>query len=141
MACKKYTLTNTGSTIQYFSYRKCDDNQTQSQVSLKPGRRKNIWLVDGSYSSVSTDSPSVTSQVFPVTPSNTRTPTQTPTQTPTPTQTKTQTPTPTQTKTQTPTPSQTRTQTPTQTTTQTQTPTQTTTQTQTPTMTQTPSGT
>ena len=132
MACKKYTLSNTGTTVEFFTYRRCDDGQTISQVSLKPGQRKNIWLLDNSYAVAgSMPDPVIISQVFPITPSNTRTPTPTQTNTPTNTPTKTSTQTPTQTPTNTTTPSQT----PSQTATQTQTPSQTATRTMTPTQT------
>jgi len=156
MACSKYTLTNTGTTVAFFNYKKCDDTSWQYQNELFPNQTKNIWLVNGTYSSISSSIILGTNDgVFPPTPSCTRTPTPTPTETstetltPTPTQTQTPTntetltptPTNTQTKTptqtQTPTNTQTQTQTPTNTQTQTQTPTNTQTQTQTPTNTQT----
>jgi len=134
MACSKYTLTNTGSTLVNFNYRRCDDSLWQYQVELNPNQTKNIWLLNNTYSIA----PSFRNSVVlvnqgafpPVTASNTPTPSNTPlqTQTPTPSNTATNTPTPTQTRTQT--------QTPTNTGTPTQTPTQT--QTKTPTQTQTP---
>ena len=49
MACSKYTLTNTGSTIVNFSYRRCDDSMWDYQVELLPNQTKNIWVVDGTY--------------------------------------------------------------------------------------------
>lgn len=123
MACSKYTLTNTGSTLVNFNYRRCDDSLWEYQVELNPSQSKNIWLIDNTYSIASSfkNSVSLINQgVFPLvsatqtpTPTNTPTPTQTPTQTQTPTNTGTPTQTPTQTSTQTGTPTQTPTQTPT----------------------------
>jgi hypothetical protein len=152
MACSKYTLTNTGSTIANFNYRRCDDSLWEYQVELNPGQTKNIWLINNTYSisPVYVSSVSLINQgAFPPvgqtatpTPTATVTPTVTPTQTqtPTPSTTATLTPTPTGTPTQTPTTSTTATLTPTQTGTPTQTPTNTPTQTQTqtPTNTETP---
>ena len=144
MACSKYTLTNTGSTLVNFNYRRCDDSLWQYQVELNPNQTKNIWLLNNTYSIA----PSFRNSVVlvnqgafpPVTASNTPTPTNTPTSTntPTPSNTATNTPTPTQTQTQTQTPTNTETPTNTPTQTQTQTQTGTPTQTPTPTQTQTP---
>ena len=150
MACKKYTITNTGSTATiYFEYRRCGDALQMDQVPLNYNQTKNIWFLDGTFE-IDQNSALLCSIVddgaFPVSPSNT------PTQTPTPsvtvglTPTATQTPTQTPTNTQTQTPTNTQTQTPTNTNTQTQTqtptidevtntPTPSTTQTQTPTTT------
>ena len=50
MDCSKYNLTNTGDTITYFNYRKCDDNSWQYQTPLMTQETKTIWLVNGSYS-------------------------------------------------------------------------------------------
>ena len=50
MDCKKYTLSNTGSTLVTFNYRRCDDAMWEYQVPLKPAQTKNIWLIDGTYS-------------------------------------------------------------------------------------------
>ena len=167
MACSKYTLTNTGSTLVNFSYRRCDDSMWDYQVELLPSQVKNIWVINGTYtvassfrglisfvnngpfppiSATNTPTPSTTQ-----TPTPTATPSMTPTNTPTPsvtaTQTGTPTPTPTNTGTNTPTPTPTNTgtptQTPTTTTTLTATPTQTETgtPTPTPTNTETPTGT
>lgn len=130
MACSKYTLTNTGSTIVNFNYRRCDDSLWEYQVELNPGQTKNIWVINGTYtiSPVYTSSVSLINQgAFPpisetatptptpsVTPSNT--PTNTPTGTASVTPTTTSTPTPTNTQTGTaaitPTPSVTATITP-----------------------------
>lgn len=150
MACSKYTLTNTGSTIVNFNYRRCDDSLWQYQVELLPNQTKNIWLIDNTYSIAPSFRNSVVlinEGVFPpVSPSNTPTPTPTPTSTntPTPSNTATNTSTPTQTPTQTLTPTNTetptQTPTPTNTETPTQTPTNTETPTQTPTLTPTPTG-
>ena len=49
MACSKYTLTNTGSTIVNFNYRRCDDSMWDYQVELTPGQTKNIWLINGTF--------------------------------------------------------------------------------------------
>ena len=124
MACSKYTLTNTGSTIVNFNYRRCDDSLWEYQVELNPGQTKNIWLLNGTF----TIAPVYTTMIslinqgpFPpisetatptptpsVTPSNTPTQTGTPTNTPTPTQTGTApiTPTPSVTATITPSPTE-----------------------------------
>ena len=111
MACSKYNLTNTGSTIVNFSYRRCDDSMWDYQVELLPNQSKNIWLIDDTY----TVAPSFKSVIILVddgpfppidatntpTPSNSPTPSVTATQTPTPTETlaetvaETPTPTPT----------------------------------------------
>jgi hypothetical protein len=159
MACSKYILTNTGSTLVNFNYRRCDDSMWEYQVELNPNQTKNIWLIDNTYSIAPSFSNSVllvNEGVFPAvsasqtqtptptpTPTQTQTPTNTATNTPTPTQTptQTQTQTPTNTGTPTNTPTPTNTETPTGTPTQTPTPTQTQTQTQTGTPTQTPTNT
>ena len=145
MACSKYILTNTGSTITTFNYQRCDDALWQYQVELLPSETKNIWLLDNTYSTAfsnfivltnlgafpftsPTPTPSITASPTP-TPSTTSpvTPTPTPTTTPPGSPTATQTPTITPTTTQTPTPTQTSTptNTPTPTSTVTSTPTQT----------------
>lgn len=156
MACSKYILTNTGSTIVTFNYRRCDDGMWEYQVELEPNQIKNIWLVDNTYSSANVTIVVNNQGAFPpagATPTPTPTPTNTPTVTTTPTNTPTNTTTPTNTptvsttatltptETSTPTPSitasQTQTPTPSITASQTQTPTPsiTATQTQTPTST------
>ena len=105
MACSKYTLTNTGSTTVNFNYQRCDDTLWQYQIELLPGQTKNIWLVNGTYSSAQLFQQSIVlinNGVFPplqITP----TPSVTPTSTPTPTVTSTVTPTPSVTATVTPT--------------------------------------
>jgi uncharacterized delta-60 repeat protein len=122
MACSKYNLTNTGSTIVNFSYRRCDDSMWDYQVELLPNQTKNIWVIEGTYtvaSSFKNNISLVDEGSFPPlfatttpTPSNSPTPTNTPTpsvtatQTPTETLTETvaETPTPTPTLTPTPTP-------------------------------------
>ena len=140
MACSKYTLTNTGSTIVNFNYRRCDDSMWDYQVELTPGQTKNIWLINGTYtiSPVYTSSVSLINQgAFPPiseTATPTPTSTTTPTATPTPSVTATNTPTSSQTSTPTPT----NTNTPTNTGTPTSTPTNTPTNTQTETPTNTP---
>ena len=67
MACSKYTLTNTGSTTTYFNYRRCDDAMWEYQVSLEPNQTKNIWLLNGSYSTSYTTISIDSSSVFPPT--------------------------------------------------------------------------
>ena len=163
MACSKYTLTNTGSTIVNFSYRRCDDSFWDYQVELAQNETKNIWVIDGTYTVASSFRGSivlVNAGSFPPTsatptntptqtptPTNTTTPTETPTNTPTPsvttTGTGTPTPTPTNTETPTNTPTPTNTETPTNTPTETPTgtPTNTPTNTETPTNTPTPTNT
>jgi hypothetical protein len=152
MACSKYSLTNTGTTLTNFNYRRCDDTMWQYQVSLEPNQTKNIWLIDDTYSTSFITGIVLTNEgVFPPvgvtpTPSSSSipvTPTTTPTNTPTNTPTVTQTPsasatiglTPTATETTTPTPTVTQTNTPTNTETPTNTPTNTETPTETPTST------
>lgn len=165
MACSKYTLTNTGSTIVNFNYRRCDDSLWEYQVELNPGQTKNIWLLNGTFSIApvytsmislinqgafppisETATPTPTSTTTPtntptpsITPSNTQTPTGTASVTPTPTSTPTQTNTPTNTETPTNTPTETPTETPTNTPSETPTNTPTTTTTLTATPTNTPS--
>ena len=143
MACSKYNLTNTGSTLVNFNYRRCDDSLWEYQVELNPNQTKNIWLINNTYSIASSFSNTVVlvnEGVFPsISASQTPTPTQTPTQTqtPTPSVTATNTPTPTQTPTNTETPTNTPTPTNTETPTNTPTPTNTETPTNTPTPTNT----
>lgn len=140
MACSKYILTNTGSTLVNFSYQRCDDTLWDYQVELFPNQTKNIWVIDGTYTVASAFKSSivlVNLGGFPPTSASstpTPTPTPTPTNTPTPSVTATNTPTSTQTPTNTPTNTETQTPTPTQTVT----PTNTETQTPTPTNTETP---
>jgi hypothetical protein len=168
MACSKYTLTNTGSTIVNFNYRRCDDSLWEYQVELNPGQTKNIWLLNGTFAiapvyttmislinygpfppisetATPTPTPSVTPSNTPTgtaavtpTPTNTETPTNTPTQTQTGTAEATATPTPTNTETPTQTQTPTSTETPTPTPTNTSTPTPTNTETPTPTITPSP---
>lgn len=118
MSCKKYTLTNSGTTVVNFNYKKCEDNLWVYQVDLFPNQTKNIWFVDGTFELPQYFQPIVTvvdDGVFPppppVTPTPTpsfgatSTPTPTPEATPTPTGTPAETPaeTPTATPTETPT--------------------------------------
>ena len=49
MACSKYILTNIGSSIVNFSYRRCDDSMWDYQVELEPNQTKNILVIDGTY--------------------------------------------------------------------------------------------
>ena len=111
MACKKYKLINTGTTLANFTYQRCDDAMWEYQVGLEINQIKNIWLIENTYSTAF--SPQIVileSENFPFfqitqtptssnnftntpTPTNTLTPTNTPSLTPT----NTQTPTPTET--------------------------------------------
>ena len=153
MACSKYTLTNTGTTVINFNYRRCDDSMWEYQVELEPSQTKNIWLLNNTYSIAQSYANSVIlnnqGEFPPVgpTPTPSTTAASTPTPTPTPTNTPTVTTTPTQTATQTgtptgtPTPTQTGTPVETPTPTGTPTPTQTPTQTGTSSVTPTPTGT
>jgi hypothetical protein len=103
MACSKYTLTNTGSTIVNFNYRRCDDAMWEYQVELTQNQTKNIWLIGGTYSIAPLYVSSVVlvnDGVYPITPTPSITPSITPTNTVTPTITPTKTPTPTPTPTQ-----------------------------------------
>jgi len=141
MACSKYTLTNTGSTTVNFNYQRCDDTLWQYQIELLPNQTKNIWLVNGTYSSAELFQQSivlVNDGVFPPNISPTPTPTNTPTNTVTPSLTATITPTISLTPTLTPTSTETPTPTPTVTPTETSTPTPSVTATITPTTTETP---
>ena len=112
MACSKYIVTNTGSTITNFNYRRCDDSMWEYQVELLPAETKNIWLINGTYSTAFNHSIElVNTGAFP--PLNaTATPTPTPTTTPTTTPTPSVTPTQTGTAAVTPSPTQTQTGTP-----------------------------
>lgn len=95
MACSKYVLTNTGSTLVNFSYQRCDDFMWEYQVELTPGQTKNIWLNDGTFSIAESFNALVVltdEGVFPPPPSATPTPSVTPTQTTTPVPTATVTP-------------------------------------------------
>jgi len=156
MACSKYTLTNTGTTVINFNYRRCDDSMWEYQVELYPNQTKNIWLMDNTFSIAPlyntnlvledngvfppvyvTPTPTPTPSVTPSnTPTQTTTPSVTPTNTGTPPVTPTNTSTPTNTQTNTGTPNATSTPTATlgltPTATETQTPTPTNTQTGTP---------
>ena len=89
MACSKYTLTNTGSSIVNFSYQRCDDAMWEYQVELNPSQVKTIWLLNTTYSTAFPNSiVLVNLGAFPpvaLTPTPTNTPSQTPTPTPTPT--------------------------------------------------------
>jgi hypothetical protein len=112
MACSKYTLTNTGSTLVNFNYRRCDDSMWEYQVELSPNQTKTIWLINNTYSIAPSFVNSVSlvnNGAYPVyyptsTPTPTKTATPTPTNTPTNTQTPGTTPTPTVTPTNTMTP-------------------------------------
>lgn len=50
MACRSFTLTNTGSTEINFNYQRCSDLVWEYQVQLLPGQVKNIWAIDNTYS-------------------------------------------------------------------------------------------
>lgn len=108
MACSKYIVTNTGTTITNFNYRRCDDSMWEYQVELLPGDTKSIWLINGTYSTAFNHTIElVNTGAFPplyATATPTPTPTTTPTTTPTPSVTPTHTGTPTGTPGSTPTP-------------------------------------
>ena len=59
MSCSKYTLTNTGTTLVNFNYRRCDDSMWEYQVPLEPNQTKNIWLIDGTYDSAQLFEPNI----------------------------------------------------------------------------------
>ena len=96
---RKYSLTNTGSTLLYFSYVRSSDQMVFDQVCLNPGETKNIWFIDNTFKTANqlSDFVIVDYGPFPTTPTPTvsPTPTATPTETPTATPTGTPTPTPT----------------------------------------------
>ena len=95
MACSKYTLTNTGSTIVNFNYRRCDDAMWEYQVELTQNQTKNIWLINDTYSIAPLYVSSVVlvnDGVYPPAPTPTPTSSSTSTPTPTPTITPTMTP-------------------------------------------------
>ena len=109
MACSKYTLTNTGTTVVNFSYRRCEDSMWDYQVELLPNQLKNIWVINGTYT-VAPSFKNIISFVDngpfpPISATNTPTPTPslTPSNTPTSTAAVTPTPTPSVTATNTPT--------------------------------------
>lgn len=56
MACKKYQITNTGTTDFYFNYKRCSDQMWQYETQLNPSQTKTIWLEKGTYSSPFTNS-------------------------------------------------------------------------------------
>ena len=88
MACSKYILTNTGSTIVTFNYQKCEDTQWQYQVELEPNQTKTIWFINNTYFAALQfqNSIVITNEGdFPPTPTPSSTPSMTPTPTPTPT--------------------------------------------------------
>jgi hypothetical protein len=92
MACSKYILTNTGTSITNFSYRRCDNSMWEYQVELAPSETKSIWLINNTYSTAFGHTISLTNEgVFPPVE---LTPTPTPTATVTPSVTPTFTPTP-----------------------------------------------
>jgi surface protein len=140
MACKKYTILNTGSSTISFNYRRCDDGMWEYQETLMVGETKNVWFIPGTFSTAFNNSLQITNEgTFPpIQPSPT--PTSTPVS-PTPTPTNTVTPSITPTNTVTPSITPTNTETPTQTPTNTPTTTLTPTNTGTPTQTPTPSST
>ena len=107
MACKKYTLTNTTSSTQTFSYQECSNSMWVYDVLLEPNQTKTIWLLDSTFQSYYTNDMTIVDEgVFPPTPSSSSsTPTPTPTQSVTPSSSSTPTPTPSVTTTPTVTPS------------------------------------
>lgn len=50
MSCSKYTLTNNGSALAKFSFRRCSDNMEFNNIGIDQGTYKNIWFVDGTFS-------------------------------------------------------------------------------------------
>jgi surface protein len=66
MACSKYTLRNTGTSRALFNYRRCQDAIWQYEVPLNPGQSKNIWLIDGTYSTISRNIQVTNDGAFPV---------------------------------------------------------------------------
>lgn len=62
MACSKYTISNTGSTIVNFNYRRCDDSLWQYQVDVNPNEIKNIWLINNTYSTAFNNNVVVTNE-------------------------------------------------------------------------------
>jgi Leucine-rich repeat (LRR) protein len=50
MSCSKYTLTNNGSSLAKFSFRRCSDNMDFFNIGIDQGSFKNIWFVDGTFS-------------------------------------------------------------------------------------------
>lgn len=50
MSCSKYTLTNNGSSLAKFSFRRCSDNMEFNNIGIDQGSFKNIWFVDGTFS-------------------------------------------------------------------------------------------
>jgi uncharacterized delta-60 repeat protein len=86
MACSKYNLTNTGSTIVNFSYRRCDDSMWDYQVELIPNQSKNIWVIDGTYTVASAFKSVIVlvndGSFPPIDTTNTPTPSNSPTPTP-----------------------------------------------------------
>jgi hypothetical protein len=92
MACSKYILTNTGTTVTNFNYRRCDNSMWEYQVELAPSETKYIWLINNTYSTAFGHTISLINEgVFPPVE---LTPTPTPTATVTPSVTPTFTPTP-----------------------------------------------
>jgi hypothetical protein len=53
MACSKYTITNTGSTITTFNYQRCDNLVWEYNVTLNPNQTNNISLVNNTFSAES----------------------------------------------------------------------------------------
>ncbi len=85
MACSKYILTNTGTTIVTFNYQECDSLEWKYQVELRPNEKKNIWFVDNTYSCAFIPQIVIQESDFPPTPTPSKTPSVTPTPTVTPT--------------------------------------------------------
>lgn len=166
MACFKCSVTNTGSTLQYFDYQRCADYLTWYQVELYPGQVRRLWETSGSFrtpydkptivincepyppaakitTTTTTITPTPTSTpIFPTPTSTSIPPTATPaptaTSTPAPTATSTPIPTATSVPTSTPAPTATSTPTATPAPTATSTPTATASSTPSPTPTETP---
>lgn len=48
MACLRYTLTNTSNKRAFFSYTKCETNESFPQTTLNPGQTKTVWANEDS---------------------------------------------------------------------------------------------
>jgi len=88
--CKKISITNAAPFQISFSYQECSDTQWRYQTELDPGQKKEIYSIDNTlYIPTAFEGYTlIDEEIFPPTPSNTRTneptPTPTPTVTPTP---------------------------------------------------------
>jgi hypothetical protein len=62
MDCKKYVITNTGNKISTFNYRRCDDGLWEYQETLNPGETKNVFFLEGTFSSPFLDLINITNE-------------------------------------------------------------------------------